>query len=102
MKAKHTKGNWILKDATILNPNHDSKIGNIKEVAQCYTGFNEKETTEECMANAKLIASAPALLKVLVALKIKYLFNQTKTQAKNNHIDETLLEVEEAIKKATE
>jgi hypothetical protein len=41
------------------------------------------------------------LMEALKELKEKYLFNQSKAQAKNNHIDETLQKVESVIKKSS-
>jgi hypothetical protein len=38
------------------------------------------------------------LLEALIELRKKYLFNQSKTQAKNNHLDETLIKVENEIR----
>lgn len=55
---KNTKGDWILKDCTIINPNHDSKKGDIYEIAQCYTGFNVDNTIAQCKANAELFLDA--------------------------------------------
>jgi len=57
-KLKITSGEWIRKDGTILNSNHDSKKGNIDEIAKCYCGFNVAETGEEAINNAILIADA--------------------------------------------
>lgn len=58
VRLKNTKGDWILKDCTIINPNHDSKKGDIYEIAQCYTGFNVDNTIAQCKANAELFLDA--------------------------------------------
>lgn len=103
METKHTKGEWQLSEwgFNISNPNHDTKQGNIRIIATVYAGVNPT-TLEEAKSNAKLIVAAPELLEALIELKEMFLFNQTKQQAKNNHLNETLLKVDNAIKKATE
>ncbi len=103
MKAKHTQGEWEVRTNS-ESPEKEIFVA-VKGKDAIAILFDDNSTVnskETALANAKIMASGQTLLKALVALKIKYLFNQTKTQAKNNHIDETLLEVEEAIKKATE
>ncbi len=57
---KHiTKGEWLIyPHGNIVNPNHDSKKGDISTIAQCYMGINVPLTLEEAKANAQLIAEA--------------------------------------------
>lgn len=57
-RLKNTKGDWILKDCTIINSDYDPKKGNIKEIAQCYTGFDVDNTITQCKANAELFLDA--------------------------------------------
>lgn len=63
-QSKATKGIWILEGSNIINPKCDSKLGDIREIAKCYTGFDVERTKEECLANAKLISASPELLSV--------------------------------------
>jgi hypothetical protein len=57
-RLKNTKADWILKDCTIINSDYDPKKGNIKEIAQCYTGFDVDNTITQCKANAELFLDA--------------------------------------------
>lgn len=100
MKTKHTKGEWIRKEGTIINPNYDHTKGNIHEIAQCYTGWDEKNTKEECLANAKLIAAAPELLESLNDMKI--FFHSWLQQDENTIGYKAAIKAINAIKKATE
>ena len=94
METKHTQREWHNNGLEIR-----SQSGMI--LANIYKHLPSNQSLEEAEANARLMASAPELLEALNELKEKYLFNQTKAQAKNNHIDETLIKVESAIEKAT-
>ena len=69
---KHTKGKWQLNEATIINPSSDSKKGDITTIAQCYAGFNYETTTEECLANAKLMSASPELLEACIWAKEQF------------------------------
>jgi hypothetical protein len=88
---KHTKGEWSIDEYT---PS-DIKNSNEELIAKAY-GFYEKGKytyTDECLANAKLIAAAPDLLEVLIKLK---------EWEKTNFIEQSLLEkINNAINKAT-
>ena len=59
------------------------------------TGKRNYELAKEYSAQ-----QSSSLIEALKELREKYLFNQTKAQAKNNHIDETLQKVELAINNA--
>lgn len=93
MEFKGTKGKWELKDCTLLNPNRDSKKGNIWEIAQCYTGFNEKETITQCKANALLISKAPEMFEML---------KDILSGIRGENFEVTEYEIEQLIKQATE
>ena len=41
--------------------------------------------------------ASPQLFNALMELRITYLFNQTKGQRKNNHLNETLQQVNNAL-----
>ena len=95
METKFTKGKWILNRANIeiVSENDCSKNGGIDIIAQCFCGFDADNTSDEAIANAKLIAAAPELLDALVDL-VRF--------CKDNNIGAELCLAEEAINKATE
>lgn len=71
METKFTKGNWVqsaLGLAVMLNDKFDGAcIADCTNIRQ-----NDKDGTiplEECEANARLIANAPAMYQALKALK---------------------------------
>jgi len=58
---KHTEGNWFVsKSLSIQSSIKDGSVGTIPTIAQVNTVFREEK---ESLANAKLIAAAPELLK---------------------------------------
>lgn len=67
METKFTKGEWILNRANIeiVSENDCSKNGGIDIIAQCFCGFDADNTSDEAIANAKLIAAAPKLFDAL-------------------------------------
>ena len=88
---KHTQGEW-----TIENPRgtHHIKCEG-KEIARV-TGVNKTFDCKKAEANAKLIASAPDLLKAL-----KTCLHTLRNTVNNGDADNTILLTEKAIKKAT-
>lgn len=77
-KRKQTMNNRNAR--IIVNESHDSKA-------------------ESIMANAKLIAAAPDLLEALIRAKARIEMDNNPHQS--NHCREVVIQIEEAIKKAT-
>ena len=99
MKTKHTQGEWsvnIRRDNNNHNEITDAFVSNGEEtICDCY--MNE--------ANAKLIASAPELLKALINTlsKINVAFDKEPEMLIELGInDELIMSLEKAIKKVTE
>lgn len=105
METKHTKGEWEVRTAVPdENRNIKIKTGDVISVgvksnsstwhvAIALCGFKDNP---ECLANAKLIAAAPDLLRALdMCVKLLY-------DCKFNSLDDQVAEAEAAIKKATE
>lgn len=95
---KHTRGEWLTESTNVLTEQ--------RLIANC-TG-NGAGVTEEDLANAKLIASAPDMLEAclkLVEWNKKYPPNKTYDWGKANQIEAELTEIVNqqinAINKAT-
>ena len=101
METKFTKGEWILnKDRCEIVSENDWRInGGIDIIAQCYTGFNLDGTSEECLANAKLIAAAPEMFE-----ELDNLITALERFYKDPHQEElpVLGDAKRILKKATE
>lgn len=95
MEFKGTKGKWELKDYTILNPNRNADKGNIFDIAQCFMGFNQHATRDECKANALLISKAPEMLEMLIRLVDRMEENDLGSQ---HSVKRAKQLIEEAIK----
>lgn len=96
METKFTKGQWALDICERANGEHDISIVSRRECKlicdmKKYASHAPIEN-EEYEANAKLIAAAPELLKALIEVKL-WLEDMKLPR---------LINVEEAIKKATE
>lgn len=95
MKTQHTKGEWTKKGVHGIENNEVVYIKQgesyIATVHSLFDGKNNLEKGIEAEANAKLIASAPELLDVLI--KLSSHMNLTSNQYEM---------IEKAIKKATE
>ncbi len=102
MTSKHTPGEWIFnRDSnnqwTIETPNSDDEQGNSVIVE-----ITEDRPLEEQIANAQLIASAPALLEACKTLVDSW--NDAPEHFRNkygNIIDSAVGMAREAIAKAT-
>jgi len=95
MKTKHTSGEWNIKlggnfSGTFVNYVISGKIN----IAQTRGNDNEM-TFEENLANAKLIAAAPEMLKTLIEVRKHGLIEKDGYEI-------IVKEVNQAIKKATE
>lgn len=100
MEAKHTKEQWTLENMTgrTLRVTAGAKGFVIAEVTNdCITHFIGN--TDEALANAKLIASAPDLLKSL-QFAVKFIRQCPKLREEDQ--PRGLEKWEEIIKKATE
>lgn len=101
MAQKHTPGPWLKNITKRFIEMDGLAITDSKSRLICTVSHNLAEIgLDEYVANANVVYAAPDLLEALEELRTVYLFNQSKTQAKNNHINETLLKVDAAIKKA--
>ena len=94
METKFTKGKWEITDAR-----HDVVNCNNLIIALVYDGvnrFTQMEDKNKVIANAKLIAAAPELLNACI--------NSAKTLISIGVTMEAdiMIELENAIKKATE
>ncbi len=103
MKTKFTKGEW--KDSNYAKGNIVSVFnGNERLVANCMgysTNTDNGEHIKESLANAKLIAAAPELLKALVDLiKMSQQHEQLRTSESLGCLMVSEMFAEEAIKKA--
>lgn len=96
METKFTKGEWKttiaeLKDFFLC------AVGSIEtKRVICHTNIDYKMTSEECKANAKLIAAAPDLLDSCIEL-----FEYYKSECLIPNLV-VLKKAQQAIKKATE
>jgi hypothetical protein len=98
METKLTKGEW-----TIINHSEEKlwfNIGSEKGVLvrTFYGALEPIVTQEEALANAKLIAAAPAILDVL----IEYVNESKQYIPVNSNCAFIQLKAEKIIKKATE
>lgn len=94
MKTKHTKGKWIARDLQIKDIN-GGIIANVDPIFAL--------AIDENVANAKLIASAPELLELLIELHEKTLYKLSEKDFRDNRQPHELFDrIEAVIKKATE
>jgi len=94
METKFTKGNWILSkyEPTDFSVHSDEGSGN--DIALV------RGSNEEAEANAKLIASAPEMLKQLI--EINDVLISIKISSPNMFDGKHIQAIERLIKKATE
>ena len=95
METKHTPGNWHTTGLEV----RDYK-GMI--VAQVYDHNQNNVNREECLANAKLIASAPELLESLKTILSNFKSCISHGNGELDSDKEEIEKAERAIKKATE
>lgn len=95
MGTKHTQGEWFINPRSSRNVRYGSKT-----IANCSQGQNG-ENEEEEIANAKLIAAAPDLLKACISA-LKDVQEINKMLIAHGHHGYVLMETEldEVIKKA--
>jgi len=99
MTEKHTQGEWKVttdgqKVTSILDRNDANGFNNVCSI---------NEHVEEREANAKLIASAPALLKALKEIEYRATgLGQAPNYTHETFYNESLAICEKAIKEATE
>ena len=106
METKFTKGDW---KATIaeLKDFFLCAVGSVEtKRVICHTNLDPEITSEECKANAKLIAAAPDLFEAAEMSKqfIEYIKNAQLNlwSDKMQLMYESLCKLDSAIKKATE
>jgi hypothetical protein len=96
MKPKHTPGQWEIdkraKTRVQVNDRTIADTGGYRT-----TSDNKAKAEEENKANAKLIAAAPEMLKIICEVD-----NLLRCQYSHNDIAEIKIKLESAIKKATE
>ena len=93
MKTKHTKGEWEFIAPAIVSTETKEEIALIKSMS---TGTSRNA---ESLANAKLIAAAPELLRALNTISEAF---WTDGETEEEKISDLQNIATEAIKKATE
>jgi hypothetical protein len=94
MKTQHTPGKWSIDQVTLYRG--EEMI--IDESGKFIAGIHHRISGEEEKANAKLIAAAPEMLKILKM----FLLAPGHAKARENTSWMFLDEIKEVIKEATE
>ena len=102
METKFTKGEWKttiaeLKDFFLC------AVGSVEtKRVICHTNFDTKMTSEECKANAKLIAAAPDMFNALEELLAQVKQFTAGNIGEQDYFRDEISNAKKAIKKATE
>ena len=102
METKFTKEKWIRQGTTVYalhqtGWNKGTLLMSNRFYAQVYPDYRIDNADEEAESNAKLIAAAPDMIKMLISI------NETLLAGINIHYEDTIHEnIQKLIKKATE